>query len=490
MSRAANFPHEAKILSHRRAAPQIVLACAAAAMMLRSLFLPAALPKYIAGLVDGWIFNGVQLAAGLLVFIVGRRRSDERSAWTIIAVGFTVWCTGNVWWSVFIDPNAVVVPPSIPDALWMASYPILFLGMVRLLRVRMGGTISKVALLDGAIAGSAVTAIAAMLSLTKLVDPAASPNEAFFGVIYPVLDIISLGLIAGMASAAGLTVIRSLRTLVFGMVLFAVADVSYYLRAVAGVSDNRGWDTLWTIALAVIAFAPLAKRPASRTTNLAFGTAVAAISGVSSLTVLVIGNLTEIGTFALISSTTTIVFVIARVTSSFRHHQTLLEAHRLQAISDPLTGLANRRKLMEHLDQLMTDEQSAAISMIDLDGFKRFNDTNGHLAGDELLIRYAQLLCAEFDQRHGSSIYRLGGDEFCIVAIGLEVQALENHLKSFVQLCVASDIPFSYGSARFATNDGSVSETLSLADTRLYAQKRAKQRPVDQKEDAIVSAAT
>lgn len=92
------------------------------------------------------------------------------------------------------------------------------------------------------------------------------------------------------------------------------------------------------------------------------------------------------------------------------------EALAREAFSDPLTGLANRRRLMDTLDdQIGTD--AASLVLIDLDHFKEVNDTLGHQVGDEVLVEIAKRLDA-IAQRHDATVARLGGDEFAMVVPG------------------------------------------------------------------------
>jgi diguanylate cyclase (GGDEF)-like protein/PAS domain S-box-containing protein len=82
---------------------------------------------------------------------------------------------------------------------------------------------------------------------------------------------------------------------------------------------------------------------------------------------------------------------------------------------DPLTGLANRASLLDHLTQVVAVERRGlALFFLDLDYFKRTNDTYGHAAGDEMLVHVAARL--DRSLRHGDVAARFGGDEFVIVA--------------------------------------------------------------------------
>ena len=99
--------------------------------------------------------------------------------------------------------------------------------------------------------------------------------------------------------------------------------------------------------------------------------------------------------------------------------QSARETHlRHQTRRDALTGLANRVLLQERLEELLAEQIPLAVVFCDLDQFKRINDTHGHAAGDEVLrvmgTRLARRLAA------ADVVARIGGDEFVVVAAGVE----------------------------------------------------------------------
>ncbi len=101
-----------------------------------------------------------------------------------------------------------------------------------------------------------------------------------------------------------------------------------------------------------------------------------------------------------------------------------------QANADPLTGLANRRAFLGRLDWVVAhvdpSHPSGAVVFADLDDFKDVNDSFGHATGDLVLKEAAARLVAE--TRSGDVVARIGGDEFAIVAVGIDAQHAENLL--------------------------------------------------------------
>ena len=146
-----------------------------------------------------------------------------------------------------------------------------------------------------------------------------------------------------------------------------------------------------------------------------------------------------------------------------------------QARHDALTGLPNRRKLVADLDLALahvTREQPLALLLLDLDGFKAYNDTFGHAAGDALLTRLGRRLAAEM---HGlGTSYRMGGDEFCVIArvpaegVGVLVQRARSAL---AERGDAFSVTASCGSAVLPEDARTSSDALGLADRMMYAAK-------------------
>lgn len=110
------------------------------------------------------------------------------------------------------------------------------------------------------------------------------------------------------------------------------------------------------------------------------------------------------------------------------------------SLTDDLTELGNRRRLERDLDVAFGPERRpVGFVMLDIDHFKQFNDTHGHLAGDETLRRVAAIL--RFSVREGDVVYRYGGEEFCVLladADPLEARAVAERLRSAVE---AHDFP-------------------------------------------------
>jgi diguanylate cyclase (GGDEF)-like protein len=169
----------------------------------------------------------------------------------------------------------------------------------------------------------------------------------------------------------------------------------------------------------------------------------------------------------------------------------LLSASRREALTDPLTELGNRRRLMVDFEELLLDatsEEPVHMLFFDLDGFKAYNDTFGHGAGDALLSRLAGKLAAAVTE-HGSA-YRIGGDEFCAL---LRVDSGElDALRRAASVALSEhgegfSITTSHGAVTLPDEATTATRALQLADARMYGDKAGRsQQASRQTHDALL----
>jgi diguanylate cyclase (GGDEF)-like protein len=165
-------------------------------------------------------------------------------------------------------------------------------------------------------------------------------------------------------------------------------------------------------------------------------------------------------------------------------------ALREQAISDPLTGLGNRRKMAEHLGEWFAtaDERSPLLLMLfDLDGFKSYNDTFGHPAGDALLAHLGMKLAASV-ATYGEA-YRLGGDEFCAVVTVEEDRLEEVMAGASLALSESGEefsITASHGVVLLPHEAATLEQALQLADERMYSHKHGRSGAREQARDVLM----
>jgi diguanylate cyclase (GGDEF)-like protein len=140
--------------------------------------------------------------------------------------------------------------------------------------------------------------------------------------------------------------------------------------------------------------------------------------------------------------------------------------------TDALTGLPNRRRLINDLDAAYESGQSTLLMLFDLNGFKGYNDSFGHMAGDALLTRLGQRLLGAVAPL--GVAYRLGGDEFCVVAATPDGSRMGFEMETAAALTEIGNgftITSSYGSVLLPAEAPNTSEALRLADERMYIDK-------------------
>ncbi|MCX7623346.1 MAG: diguanylate cyclase [Thermomicrobium sp.] len=160
----------------------------------------------------------------------------------------------------------------------------------------------------------------------------------------------------------------------------------------------------------------------------------------------------------------------------------LTEQLERQALSDPLTGLPNRRALQEHLRRLLRDRRIGTVSviLIDFDTFKTLNDTLGHLFGDAVLQAVSDRLVRSL--RPSDLIARYGGDEFAVVLADVDLPLAQEIAERLRQAVGAAPfevrgetvvLTISLGVAAYPRHGDTVETLLRAADEALYRVKRS-----------------
>jgi diguanylate cyclase (GGDEF)-like protein len=158
------------------------------------------------------------------------------------------------------------------------------------------------------------------------------------------------------------------------------------------------------------------------------------------------------------------------------------EAIRQLSIQDELTGLYNRRGFYilaeQELKRAQRHNGSPAIIFIDIDGLKEINDTLGHKTGDALIKEAATIIRSTM--RQSDIIGRLGGDEFCIMALDCICEDVRKRLQETIDVFNKGPHPFkvamSVGFAVSTTNTEKLDDLISQADQRMYTEKKQRKR--------------
>lgn len=174
-----------------------------------------------------------------------------------------------------------------------------------------------------------------------------------------------------------------------------------------------------------------------------------------------------------------------------------LQHTRTEALTDALTGIANRRAFERQLRRRMQSARERfVLAMIDLDDFKGINDRFGHAAGDQVLVSVARVLTHAVRSR--DMVARLGGDEFAVIADNVTLSQAESRFSALVRTIgdamrtsrigdatVTWPTTISCGLAEFSAGDTEGS-LLERADAALYDAKRTGKRRVTTREQALM----
>jgi diguanylate cyclase (GGDEF)-like protein len=176
---------------------------------------------------------------------------------------------------------------------------------------------------------------------------------------------------------------------------------------------------------------------------------------------------------------------VAQLRAEVAHYRAKLEQSEAREAVDPLTGLANRRETESQIQDRIVWRRRFCVAVLDLNGFKKINDVHGHVAGDNLLRKFATEMKAHF--RSTDVVGRWGGDEF-IVIIDSTLAEAQSSLdrvrkwafgeyaietgKGMVQVPIRASI----GVAAWDKSETMV-ELLARADASMYAEKRVRSMP-------------
>ena len=155
---------------------------------------------------------------------------------------------------------------------------------------------------------------------------------------------------------------------------------------------------------------------------------------------------------------------------------------RMDVQTDPLTGLRNRRGMDDALAVWQAAQHPFAVVALDIDYFKRVNDTHGHAVGDQVLRRLAELM--RESARSGDVLCRVGGEEFLLLLPDASLDMAEQVAQRLRVRLEQTDIPpvgcitLSLGVAHWPQHSSAIAEVLEKADAALYEAKRTGRNKV------------
>lgn len=431
------------------------------------------------GKLAGAVYVVATFLAAIAVALALRQRPRTfcPTAWGLIAGALALAGVGHAIWY-WLDLRGLEPFPAAPDFFYLAVYP-LFGGALWMLGRQSGE--GEGALSDALIVGIAAAVLGwAVLIAPYVHDPSLTMVQLLVSTAYPVADLILLPLILRLVFLYRTRVSAHLFLLI-GMLAYLVADMLYAHGNSAGWYAPGGFtDGLWLAAYAlfvVAAWHPTAGlEPRTQGSSpelsgrrlMVLGAAAVTVPGMILLTA---GTAVEIVRVAAIGSILLFLLVMHRLAGLMK--ETRRQAAVLESLSrtDHLTGAANRRHLEYELEREVARAERAntALSFVflDLDRFKRFNDTYGHAAGDTLLQELVAIWQGVL--RPTDVLARMGGEEFVIVSpdtTAEQCRQMVERLRGLVprgQTCSAGIAAFQPGE--------SVDAFTGRADRALYEAK-------------------
>jgi diguanylate cyclase (GGDEF)-like protein len=377
------------------------------------------------------VYDLVGLSAVAAILLgVRLHRPARHGIWYGLVAGLAVFVAGDVVYSVYVYALHQEPFPSPADGLYLASYPLLAAALLVMIRSRTGGR-DRAGLVDALI----ITTGLGLLAWTFLMRPIASDASLALGsrlvsLAYPLADVLLLAVVARLYTSPGARS-ASYRLLGTALLLQLGADIVYAGLTAVGAYSGGLIDLGWMVSY--LCWGAAALHPSVRSLS-----EVAPARGVrvTRRWLLVLAPAALIAPTLLLYQGgrglpvdwvslglgSMVLFLLVVVRMSELVAQVQDQAAQLAALAhnDALTGIPNRRawdlELVREMARARRSGASLHVALLDMDHFKRFNDTNGHQAGDLLLKSAAAGWRAQL--REGDLLARYGGEEFAALLVG------------------------------------------------------------------------
>ncbi|QZN86469.1 bifunctional diguanylate cyclase/phosphodiesterase [Cellulomonas sp. C5510] len=448
---------------------------------------------------DGAPRDALFVAIGAVCVVSLSRTSSampagRRRAWWLLTLGLAAWVAGDLLWTVLDRLLGTSPFPSVADVAYVASYPLLALGMVRAFPAPSGRR--PVWLLDALL----VTGGAVLLLWLAVLEPAltglrTASAATLVGALYPLGDVLLLVVLARTATASGRRTSAHLRAS-WAVLLILAADVLFQIgsREPSAEQHLHLLDTLWLAGYVLLVAAgrhpsAASEAPARPSADLGVGQIVLVAASCAVVPVTLVAGTLSGGPLHLVE---TCVVGTAMMTALLVRFGGLVRALSRQnahlahlTVTDPLTGLANTAGLAAHVERPAADAPSGTVPvllLVSLDGYRDVVETLGYGVADDLLVAVARLM----DDRapEGASIARLGRDVYAVtldVATPAEGCAAAHELRDLLAAPVrvrGMDLPAHalVGVALAPARPASLTALIADADAALAAARRRPER--------------
>ena len=473
------------VMTRRVAGWQILLAAGVVTIGLYYWFLelgPAWAGTQIALYCSG---NGAVIVSSL---VAARRHPALRPVLFLLAASASASVFGDVVFYFLALVGGEVAYPSVADLGYLASYPLMALAFLGIVRRRTPGWDGASAI-DAAIVAVSAGYLIFEFVIVPTVAVSAENVATLVSVLYPVGDLMLIMVGARLMLGAGPRT-TALRMIAAYLALVLYADTMYSVQSLNGTyAAGNHLDAVWMAASLMLAtalqhpsVAAMVTRSSTATPDATVGRlAVLAVAAIVAPTTMSVQYLRGADPHMLVAGLVCNVLFLLVLTRMAG----LVGAQRQAAITDGLTGLRSRRYFEQtlHSEAVRSERSGVDVGMLllDIDNFKKVNDTYGHNGGDRVLVEVAHRLAGVV--RPGDLVARYGGEEFAVLLPGAdphlaaEIAERVRRTVAITPIAVGEGrlhrVTVSVGVAGLPSTCADADELVLAADRALYASKHA-----------------